>query len=123
MSCSIWASGNVLTGAAFAVALGRGAPVTGLATDAAWLSPANTAAAASAERNLLTLPQGYTEKIRPLYSLVCQRSIPFRASKRSQALTQRARLDRRQLHWRTASGALRTLALSVEHGVALSLLL
>jgi hypothetical protein len=44
----------------------------------------------------------------------------FRASKRSQVLAQCARLDRRQLHWRTASGALRALVLSVEHGVALS---
>jgi hypothetical protein len=35
--------------------LEEGVTVTGFATDAAWLSPANTAAAASAERNLLTL--------------------------------------------------------------------
>jgi hypothetical protein len=44
----------------------------------------------------------------------------FRAGKRSQVLAQCTRLDRRQLHGRTASGALRTLVLPVEHGVALS---
>ena len=43
---------------------------------------------------------------------------PFavRTSKRSQVLAQRARLNRRQPHWRTASRALRTLVLCVEHG-------
>jgi len=42
---------------------------------------------------------------------------PFavRTSKRSQVLAQRARLNRRQPHWRTASRALRTLVLGVEH--------
>jgi hypothetical protein len=42
---------------------------------------------------------------------------PFalRASKRSQALAQRARLNRRQPHGRTAGRALRTLVLFVEH--------
>jgi hypothetical protein len=39
----------------------------------------------------------------------------LRASKGSQVLVQRARLDRRQFHWRTASRALRTLILCVEH--------
>src|ERR1700687_5925913 len=41
---------------------------------------------------------------------------PFalRTSKRSQVLAQRARLNRRQPHWRTASRALRTLVLCVE---------
>jgi hypothetical protein len=38
------------------------------------------------------------------------------ASKRSQILTRTARLDRRELHRRTASAALWTLVLSVEHG-------
>jgi len=37
-----------------------------------------------------------------------------RASERSQVMAQRARLNRRQLHRRTASGALRTLVLRVE---------
>ena len=37
-----------------------------------------------------------------------------RASERSQVMTQRARLNRHQLHGRTASGALRTLVLRVE---------
>jgi hypothetical protein len=40
------------------------------------------------------------------------------AGKDSQVLAQRARLDRRQLHRRTASRALRTLILRVEHYVA-----
>jgi len=40
-----------------------------------------------------------------------------RAGKGSQVLVQRARLDRGQLHRRTASRALRTLILCVEHGV------
>jgi len=42
---------------------------------------------------------------------------PFalRASKRSQVLAPHARLNRRQLHRRTASRALRTLVLCVEH--------
>ena len=39
----------------------------------------------------------------------------FWAGKRSQVLAQRARLNRRQPHWRTASRALRTLVLCVEH--------
>jgi hypothetical protein len=44
---------------------------------------------------------------------------PFalRASKRSQVLAPRARLNRRQPHWRTASRALRTLILCVEHAL------
>jgi hypothetical protein len=37
------------------------------------------------------------------------------ASKRSQVLAPHARLNRRQPHWRTASRALRTLILCVEH--------
>jgi hypothetical protein len=41
------------------------------------------------------------------------------ASKRSEVLAQRARLNRRQPHWRTASRALRTLVLCVEHGCSL----
>src|SRR6476646_5670734 len=43
---------------------------------------------------------------------------PFavRTSKRSQVLAQRTRLNRRQPHWGTASRALRTLVLCVEHG-------
>ena len=41
--------------------------------------------------------------------------LALRASKRSQVLAQRARLNRRQPHWRTASRALRTLVLCVEH--------
>ena len=41
----------------------------------------------------------------------------FRAGKRPQILARRARLDRRQLHRGTASGALRTLVLLVQHGV------
>jgi hypothetical protein len=42
---------------------------------------------------------------------------PFalRASKGSQIMTGIAGLDRRQLHWRTASHALRTLILCIEH--------
>jgi hypothetical protein len=39
----------------------------------------------------------------------------FWASKRSQVLTQPARLDRRQRHYRIAIHALRTLVLRVEH--------
>jgi hypothetical protein len=42
------------------------------------------------------------------------------AAKRSQILTRTAWLDRRKLHGRTASRALRTLALSFEHGRCLS---
>jgi hypothetical protein len=44
---------------------------------------------------------------------------PFalRASKRSQVLAPRARFNRRQPHWRTASRALRTLILCVEHAL------
>jgi hypothetical protein len=38
-----------------------------------------------------------------------------RAGKGSQVLAQRARLYRRQLHWRTASCTLRTLVLCIEH--------
>jgi hypothetical protein len=41
----------------------------------------------------------------------------FWAGKRSQVLAQRARLNRRQPHWRTASRALRTLVLCVEHAL------
>jgi hypothetical protein len=37
------------------------------------------------------------------------------AAKRSQVVAQRARLNRRQFHWRTASHALRALILCVEH--------
>jgi hypothetical protein len=44
----------------------------------------------------------------------------FWASKRSQVLAHRARLNRRQPHWRTASRALRTLVLRVEHVLLLS---
>ena len=46
---------------------------------------------------------------------------PFavRTSKCSQVLAQRARLNRRQPHWRTASRALRTLVLCVPHVLAL----
>src|SRR3954447_7797895 len=44
-------------------------------------------------------------------------SLASRASKRSQVLARHARLDRRQPHGRTTSGALRTLVLRVEHGV------
>jgi hypothetical protein len=40
----------------------------------------------------------------------------FRARKRSQILAGAARLNRRELHWRTARRALRTLVLSVKHG-------
>ncbi len=40
----------------------------------------------------------------------------FWAGKRSHVLAQRARLNRRQPHWRTASRALRALVLCVEHG-------
>jgi hypothetical protein len=42
------------------------------------------------------------------------------ASERSQVLASRARLNRRQLHWRTASRALRALVLCVEHALALN---
>jgi hypothetical protein len=42
----------------------------------------------------------------------------MRTGKEAPILTQPGRLNRGQLHWRTASGALRTLALSVEHGCA-----
>jgi hypothetical protein len=42
-------------------------------------------------------------------------SVTLWASKPSQVLARRARLDRRQLHRRTAGGALRTLVLRVEH--------
>jgi hypothetical protein len=41
------------------------------------------------------------------------------AGKRSQVLARHARLDRRQPHGRTTSGALRTLVLCVEHGLLL----
>jgi len=41
----------------------------------------------------------------------------LRASKRSQVVGRRARLNRRQFHWRTASRALRALVLCVEHGL------
>ena len=41
------------------------------------------------------------------------------ASKRPQVLARHARLDRRQPHGRTASGALRALVLCVEHGLLL----
>jgi hypothetical protein len=41
------------------------------------------------------------------------------AGKRSQVVAQRARLNRRQSHRRTASRALRTLVLCVEHWVSL----
>jgi hypothetical protein len=44
-------------------------------------------------------------------------SFALRASKSSQVLTRRARLNRHQLHRRTASRALWTLVLSVEHGI------
>jgi hypothetical protein len=40
------------------------------------------------------------------------------AIKRSQVLAWSIRLNHRQLHWRTASRALRTLILPVEHGIA-----
>jgi hypothetical protein len=39
----------------------------------------------------------------------------MRAGKEAPVLASPGWLDRRQLHWRTASGALRALALSVEH--------
>jgi hypothetical protein len=42
------------------------------------------------------------------------------ASKRSQILARLARLNRRQIHWRTARRALWTLVLSVEHLLPLS---
>jgi hypothetical protein len=42
------------------------------------------------------------------------------ASKRSQVLAQRAWLNRRQLRWRTAYRALRTLVLAVEHALSLT---
>ena len=41
------------------------------------------------------------------------------ARKRSQVLARHARLNRRQPHGRTTSGALRTLVLCVEHGLVL----
>jgi hypothetical protein len=41
------------------------------------------------------------------------------ARKRSQVLARQARLDRRQPHGRTTSGALRTLVLGIEHGLLL----
>ena len=41
----------------------------------------------------------------------------MRTGKEAPILTQPGRLNRGQLHWRTASGALRTLALSVEHAL------
>lgn len=41
------------------------------------------------------------------------------AGKRSQVLARHARLNRRQPHGRTTSGALRTLVLCVEHGLPL----
>ena len=41
------------------------------------------------------------------------------ARKRSQVLARHARLNRRQPHGRTTSGALRTLVLCVEHGIFL----
>jgi hypothetical protein len=44
-------------------------------------------------------------------------SCALRARKGSQVLAQRARLDRRQLHGRTASHALRTLISCVEHAI------
>jgi hypothetical protein len=43
--------------------------------------------------------------------------LAFRAGKRSQILARAARLNRREFHWRTARRALRTLVLSVEHGL------
>ena len=59
-----------VAGAALAAVFGRGAPVTGLATDAAWLSPANRTAAASAEKSLFTLTQHYTENVQVPLPLV-----------------------------------------------------
>jgi hypothetical protein len=47
-------------------------------------------------------------------------SFALRASKRSQIVADIARLNRRQLHGRTASGALRTLVLCIEHALLLS---
>ena len=44
----------------------------------------------------------------------------LRAGERSQIFACAARFDCRKLHWRTASGALRTLVLYVEHGPFLS---
>ena len=46
-------------------------------------------------------------------------SLASRARKRSQVLAPRARLNRRQPHGRTTSGALRTTVLCVEHGLFL----
>lgn len=46
-------------------------------------------------------------------------SLASRASKCSQVLARHARLDRRQPHGRTTSGALGTLVLRVEHGLLL----
>jgi hypothetical protein len=46
--------------------------------------------------------------------------LALRASERSQVLAGIARLNRRQFHGRTASRALRTLVLRIEHGIALS---
>ena len=50
---------------------------------------------------------------------VALNSLASRARKRSQVLAPHARLNRRQLHGRTTSGALRTLVLCVEHGLFL----
>jgi hypothetical protein len=48
-------------------------------------------------------------------------SFALRTSKRSQVLVQRVRLNRRQPHRRTASRALRTLVLCIEHVLLLNL--
>ena len=48
---------------------------------------------------------------------VALNSLASRARKRSQVLAPHARHNRRQPHGRTTSGALRTLALCVEHGL------
>jgi hypothetical protein len=47
------------------------------------------------------------------------KSLASWAGKRSQVLARHARLNRRQPHGRTTSGALRTLVLCVEHGLLL----
>jgi hypothetical protein len=47
-------------------------------------------------------------------------SFALRASKHSQIVADIARLNCRQLHGRTASGALRTLVLCIEHALLLS---
>jgi len=47
---------------------------------------------------------------------VALNSLASWASKRPQVMARHARLDRRQPHGRTTSGALRTLVLCVEHG-------